>query len=114
MIKRISISVASARGVADRWRASYYDKRGQWGNTVSGSSEIVYDKLCALGPNPDIAKVAEIIGNKSWSYLTCSGCGEYVVTAVSFGHDYENCEVLLCEQCIKDATTALEISKGNP
>ena len=108
MIKRISISVANARGVADRWRASYYDKNGKWGNTVSGSAEKVYDKLCALGHNPDIEKVAEIIGNKSWSHLTCIGCGEYVVKAVSFGEDYDSRAVLLCEPCVNDAAQAMK------
>jgi hypothetical protein len=109
MIKRPSIAVASGRGVAERWRRQYYESGGgKWQSTVTGSGEDIYNRLCALGPNPDIDKVAETIGNKGWAHLTCSGCGEYVATAVSFGSNYDDRELLLCSPCVKDAAQLVD------
>lgn len=108
MIKRVSIAVASGRGVAERWRRQYYERHGgKWQSTVRGSSEQICNQLCALGPNPDIDKVAEIIGNKGWAHLSCSGCGDHVAAAVSFGPDYEDRPILLCAPCVKDAAQAI-------
>lgn len=108
MKNRVSISVASARGVADRWREQYYERDGRkWSSTVSGPAEKVYDQLCALGQNPDIDIVAKIIGNESWSHLLCSGCNERVKAAVSFGSNYSDNELLLCAPCVEDAARAL-------
>ncbi len=109
MIKRISIAVASARGVAERWRKQYQkEPGGNWTRTVSGDSEQVYNKLCELGHNPDVAKVAEIIGNEGWSHLQCCGCSAYITRAASFGADYNDNELLLCKECVTDASRAFE------
>jgi hypothetical protein len=114
MVRRVSISVASGRDVAERWRYQYYERKGrEWSSTVNGPAKNKYDALCALGPNPDIDKVAEIIGNKSWSYLSCSGCNDYVASAVSFGSDYSESEILLCAACVEDAGRALKANKEN-
>jgi hypothetical protein len=101
------VSVASARGVADRWRDQYQNKDGSWSGTVSGGGEGVYKKLCALGHNPDINAVAEAIGNKSWSHLTCIGCGDSVERAADFGSDYSDQRVLLCCDCLSDGLRAI-------
>ena len=109
MVKRVSVEIATGRGVAERWRTQYQHQTAKtWTNTVTGDSGKVYDKLCELGPNPDIAKVAEIIGNKSWSYLYCSGCGDQVERAVSFGSDYSDTPILLCAACISDGAKAIQ------
>ncbi len=105
MIKRIQVDVASGRGVADRWRAQYERPDG-WLKTVSGDSKEVYNKLCDLGPSPDIAKVAEIIGNKGWSYINCDGCGEYVERAADYGSEYDK-TIKLCQLCLDDGLKAL-------
>lgn len=106
MIKRVTVAVASGRGVAERWR-SQYQRDGKWTRTVSGDSEVTYNKLCDLGPNPDIDAVAEAIGNKSWGHLSCSGCSDHVVRAASFGCDYNERDILLCEPCLRDGLNAL-------
>jgi hypothetical protein len=112
MVRRVSISVASGRGVAERWRSQYYERQAdKWPNTVNGPSEDVYNKLCALGPNPDIEKVVEIVDGHSWTHLMCSGCNDYVVKAVSFGTDYSDRELLLCAVCVEDAARALKTNK---
>lgn len=94
------IVVANARGVADRWRLQYC-RDGKWTITVSGDSEAVYNKLCSLGHNPPIAKVAEVIGNKSWSYLTCACCSESVSVGASFDDN------IICEDCAGDMHKAM-------
>ncbi len=106
MVKRVTVSVASGRGVAERWRTQYQYK-GKWTVTVSGDSGKVYKRLCTLGGNPGIDDVAKVIGNKSWSYLSCSACGEEVTRAANLTRDYSDNEILLCEACLKDGLQAL-------
>jgi hypothetical protein len=112
MVRRVSVAVATGRGVADRWREQYFERHDRkWSRTVDGPAEKKYDKLCALGPNPDIAKVVKVIGNKSWTHLTCNACNDYVVRAVSFGADYSDREILLCSDCIGQAAMVLKTNK---
>jgi len=93
----VSIRVAIAAGVAERWYSQYGK---DWPNTAFGQSKNVYDKLCELGPNPPIDKVAKIIGNKSWSYISCEGCNESVERAVLLGkYDPKP----YCALCIEEA-----------
>lgn len=64
------------------------------------------DNGISLGHVPDIAKVAEIIGNKSWSYVRCEGCGYEVEEAVSIGeYDAKS----YCKTCIEEAKTILNL-----
>ena len=48
-------------------------------------------------------KIENIIGNSSWTDLTCSECGKYVKKVVQVGEepDYESATVFLCVKCIK-------------
>jgi hypothetical protein len=58
-------------------------------------------KLESLDPaTATAAQVAEIIGNKSWSYFACSECSQYVEQAVEFGDGYEAC-LTLCPSCLR-------------
>ena len=109
MTKRISIVVASGRGVANSWRKQYYDRNGrEWLGLTYGSSRDIHKKLCALGPNPNVKRVDKIIGNKSWTHLDCSGCGTLVLKAVSFKPEYSDDETLLSESCVKAAAAVLK------
>lgn len=109
MVSRVRVSVATGRGVAERWRIQY-ERKDHWTSTVSGDSKDIYEALCKLGPNPDIAKVAEVIGNKSWSYISCSGCGDQVERAADFGSDYSDTNIQLCIECCRDGLGALSPS----
>ena len=112
MVKRVQIAVASGRGVAERWRSQYFERDGKWSRTVSGNNaEDVYNKLCDLGQAPDVELVAGVIGNQSWSYLSCSGCGDYVVRAANFGSDYSDATIQLCKTCLEDGLAALTKSQ---
>lgn len=104
--RKIVVTVASARGVAERWRIQY-QRDGKWTDTATGSSKAVYEKLCALGPRPGIGQVASIIGNKSWSYLPCNGCNSYVTRAVQIGACWDYSAPLFCEACLDEALAAI-------
>jgi hypothetical protein len=104
MTARFYIQIASARGVAERWRRQY-QHGAHWTDTVKGSSEDVYNKLCALGEVPDVAAVATAIGNKSWSHLTCAGCDDHVTRAIKIRGEYDD-GVLLCRACVTEAAKA--------
>ena len=110
-LKYVSVITASATGVAERWKSQYRDADGRWLNTSSGSSRDTYEKLCALGPDPDIAAVAEVIGNKGWSYIHCDGCGQYSERAATLG-EYE--AQSFCEECIDEAAMALKTARAAP
>lgn len=98
---------ASARGVAERWKYHYCDKAGAWKPLMGASSSLIYDKLVALGDAPDIAEVADVIGNKSWSYLRCTSCGAEVAHLVRFTESWDT-EVRLCRTCISEAAVVAQ------
>lgn len=100
--KYVCIQVATGRGVADRYRSQY--PAGDTTRPVGRNPEEVYQRLVALGDNPPIDKVAEIIGNKSWSYISCAGCPEYVERAVAIG-EYE--PKAYCAICVTEAFMVL-------
>lgn len=104
--KYVCVVHATATGVADRFR-SRYEMDGKWLTTAFGSAEIIYERLCELGPVPDIEDAAKIIGNQSWSYLTCSGCREYITKGVAFQESYDDNKPILCETCLREAVTVL-------
>jgi len=103
--KYVSVEHASAVGVDERWR-SQYQRDGKWWNSSLGTSEEIHRRLVALGRVPDIAAVADIIGNKSWSYISCDGCSDYVEKAVRLGAEYSDGKVF-CMVCIAEANHAI-------
>lgn len=105
--KYVCVEYASARGVADRWRAQY-ERDGKWIPMSNGSSEAIYSQLCALGNQPNIAKAAEIIGNKGWTYLSCDGCSQHVETAIRIGdHSIGDEPKAYCATCVREAAAVL-------
>lgn len=79
--------------VAERWKYQYYTKDG-W--KYSGKDS-VYDKLEALGDNPKATDIDRVIGNSSWTYLTCQTCNREVDAVVIVGE----CEIYTCKKCVK-------------
>jgi hypothetical protein len=103
--KYVTIRAASAVGVAERWRSQYQHPKDGWhGTAYRNDGKQVYDELISLGPNPPIDKVAEIVGNKSWSYISCDGCNEYIERAVELGEDEPK---TYCATCIEEARQIL-------
>ena len=104
--KYVNIRCASASGVAERWRAVYC-RNSVWSTTTIGNPEYIYSQLFSLGENPDVAEVARIIGNKSWSYITCDGCSSNVELAVEIGELGRS----YCETCITEAAEVFAKAK---
>lgn len=58
------------------------------------------------------ARIAEIIGNDSWSVVECDQCDKRVPVAVTVVQppDYETRTVTICEPCLRRALALLEVS----
>jgi hypothetical protein len=98
---------ADATNVAQRWREQYF-KRGEWYKHLHrGSAEHIYNALLALGENPSVDRVDEIVGNKDWTHISCSVCHEYVDVAVEGPYDDQNDSYdYLCRPCVVAALNA--------
>ena len=111
MLRGVLLRTASGRGAAARWRSQYQHPVHGWDRTAQGPANEVYERLCRLGEAPSAADTAHVIGNKSWSYLTCIGCNEYVEQAVEFTGSYHEGETLLCAPCVELAHALLSDSQ---
>lgn len=107
-LKYVNVRVASTAGIAASWAANYQHPKDGWRiDPLAGgkTAKAIYDELCALGRSPSPEDVANVIGNKSWSYISCEGCNEYVLKAAAIG-EYE--AKPYCETCLTEALTALK------
>ena len=92
--------------VAERWKAQYHTREG-WTQVMGGSSRDYYDRLAALDLSTATTDdVKAIIGNDSWTYLDCGGCGKGADAVVLFGADDGDESFLLCRACL---TTGAEL-----
>lgn len=103
-----------ANTVAARWkRQYYYSDAKEWDIFVSNKEarpDDIYDRIIALGPNPDPASINIIIGNKSWTILTCHCCSkevDEVVEVYALASD-EYGPNKLCANCIREMVDTLE------
>ena len=81
-----------------RWAAQYdITRRRIHGHERASWPADVYEALCTE-PKLTPERVAEIIGNGSWTKLECEECQQDVERAVQIG------ETLLCEDCVRRAT----------
>ena len=103
----VGVGIASARGVAERWRQQYQQKTG-WTDTISGSTQEIYEQLIKLGDGADPDEVAAIIGNKSWTHPYCTSCETYVERAAVL--DALDQMTVLCKTCLEHA---LKVVWGN-
>ena len=92
------------RGVADKWRKQY---------DPSSEAAVInkWKQLDALDKDPaSVDDVARIIGNKSWTRITCHECKNDVSEAVEVGEppDYESNTAVICRSCMTKAVTLLQ------
>lgn len=75
--------------------AAQYDKQ------VHG----IYAALVAEGDKLTEARAAEIIGNDSWTRITCDECEQSVEAAVTVGQepDYDSATATICLDCLQKA-----------
>jgi hypothetical protein len=84
---RVITAMSLAKEVPERWKASYY-RNGKWEGSIDAKK--IYKALEAckiLTP----ARVKNIIGNDSWTSITCDSCyAENINRAVRLSEaDYE-------------------------
>lgn len=81
--------------VADRWKEQYFDS--QW---FSDQKQQIWSWLKALPQNATAAQVDAIIGNGSWTAITCTECKERVEMAIVLNENdsYRTCTV--CAGCL--------------
>jgi len=78
-----------AKTTAERWEHQYRGDRRE-----------TYNKLLALGSNPDPDEVDKIIGNKSWTRCGCEVCftdADIVGVASNYVH------IWVCKSCLESA-----------
>lgn len=96
------------QNVARRWRETYFSN-GEW-KYDSGKSDI-YKKLATLLKDKATAKeVNDIIGNESWTRITCNECRKDTDWVMRLGEepDYESETACLCKSCIQKAASLME------
>ncbi len=83
------------QGVAQHWRNQYPDSKMD-----------IYEKLAALDAETATANdVNQIIGNGSWTRITCEECKNEVSEVVHFGEDYDT--FCVCKECLTKAMTSI-------
>ena len=95
--------------VAARWKAQYF-QRERWMITSMGDTEEVYWKLRDLDTvRATEDDVEDIIGNRSWTRVTCEHCGLDVEAVVVLGEtpDYDSATAHVCEACLVAALDAI-------
>ncbi len=60
----------------------------------------IYDEMMALGMTPKPEEINTIVGNDSWTTLTCSHCGEEVGRIVCIDVTYGEYSTHICEPCV--------------
>lgn len=104
------------RAVASRWRQQYEpftDDRPMfsWRTGVTSpplNKKQIAEKLDDLdGETATPEDVAAIIGNESWTRLTCDECGKDTDAVLTVGQepDYESHTASLCRSCVERASS---------
>jgi len=98
---KITASKDLVSGAAKMWKRQYYSK-GMWYNPLDTDAKEVYENLRMAETRDDIDG---IIGNTSWTMITCDECGESVREAVVLYKE------TYCYACLKEAVKLLEKDK---
>lgn len=93
-----------AVGTAELWERQYRQdiRNPALAKGLAFNPIEVYDKLLALGKNPNPDDVDAAIGNKSWTSIFCAECLNYCEEAVLFACESE-CECVICKDCLQSA-----------
>ena len=99
--------------VAERWKKQYYHGSNGWIFTTSGPSNDVYKQLRTLPESATEQDVIDIIGNTSWTRLTCDECGANVASLIIIGQppDIESDTAAVCLDCLQKATALLAAAR---
>lgn len=112
------IKAGKTQKVSERWKLQYNRKEGwrtTYGKNGPQSTKLIYEQILAIENSQvrnKLDKIDEVIGNKSWTHIYCSGCGtqtrENLVSSDVNGGEY-SCQ--LCITCVRKMLTLLENAK---
>ena len=80
---------------AERWLKTYCPS-GAW--LYGERKQLIHQKLLSLDGEPKAEDVDSVIGNKSWTDLTCHCCNKSVDAVVSFKYCVDNV-AYVCNHC---------------
>jgi len=103
------IVASNPAGVAERWREQYF-QGGEWLRHKPWAAA-VYEQLCDLGERPTAEQVATVVGNKSWSYLSCDVTGEYVESAIQIGTEFGGAGVTVSRKGLHQCLALLNAAR---
>lgn len=95
---RLALSKPLVLTVAHRF-AQQYPPDKYPSDTGHGKTRVALEALDLT--TATVTQVVDIIGNKSWTHLTCSECDEYVEKAVQFGGAWGESPLTLCPGCAR-------------
>jgi hypothetical protein len=100
----VSTVKQNCRDVAKRWKEQYPKDKAD-----------IYDKLVALKGEGTPEEIAIIIGNDSWTTVTCDECGGDVDGIVIVGEEenYDSRTASICMSCLQEAMAELVKALGN-
>ena len=102
----------TGKGVAARWREQYTStspKAASLGYSYwpDESKRAIYDKLVALGEDPDPDQVDAIIGNGSWTRVACNANEDHqYVDKDAIINSFST--TVLCMECFKELQACVE------
>lgn len=103
----VNVSIATGRGVAERWRLQYLqtEKYYQGATPQVSDAQKTYEALLALGDCPEVEAVDAVVGNKSWTHIFCDGCATYQRETVHFTAGTGDIDI--CRLCLVSGLGAL-------
>lgn len=99
----VSVSIATGRGVAERWRLHFLmpDSKVR----PDAQTQKIYEALLALGDCPEAEAVDAVVGNKAWTHIFCDGCATYQRETVHFTAGTGDIDI--CRLCLVSGLGAL-------
>jgi hypothetical protein len=98
--------------VAKRWYKAYQ----RTFRNVTDNKFAIYEGLRKLDLEACTREdVDAVIGNTSWTDISCDGCGERrlrIAVEVGEERDYESCTATLCASCVQEAVHVLATGKA--
>jgi len=94
-----------ANSTAKKWFDTYF-QNGFWrfDTAYAKRKQEVHESLVKLGETPNPDDVDAVIGNKSWTSISCTSCRESCEEAILIGVvDYDSHSAYICKPCCETA-----------
>lgn len=103
---KLLLTADRVAAVAERWKEQYYHPlRKGW---YSEDRLAVWSNLLTLPSGATAEMVDNMIGNDSWTIITCAECERKVNAVIIFNADDDYHSMWICRECLAEALTRLE------